>query len=165
MPPGYPIILFKSNQLNMAAVSVKRSILKLVWTSERSNPAQTTCEYTPRTMQHQMSISNHQVILVTRRAQSAVVCPEKIWLRFSRDFPFAERSTYDLSKATMSLTSAMLVSIMARGSFSTNQFPLQLILHPGLCARLWPGPSAPYLVCIIIVNFCSSANNRNFSLT
>ena len=26
MPPGHPIILLKSNQFNMAAVSVKRSI-------------------------------------------------------------------------------------------------------------------------------------------
>ena len=29
MPPGYPIILLKSNLLNMSAVSVKRSILFL----------------------------------------------------------------------------------------------------------------------------------------
>ena len=167
MPPRHPIILLKSNQFNMTAVSVNRSILKLAWTSERSNSVQTTCdrEYTSRTRQHQKSISNRQVILVTQRAKSAVVCPDQIWLRFPPDFPFLERSTYDLSKARMSLTPAIFVSIMARGSFSTNSFPLQLVLLPGLCARLWPGPSDPALVCIIIVNFCSSANNRNFSLT
>ena len=28
MPPGHPIILFKSNQFNMAAISVKRPIAK-----------------------------------------------------------------------------------------------------------------------------------------
>ena len=124
MPLRHPIILLKSNQFNMTAVSVNRSILKLVWTSERSNSVQTTCdrEYTSRTRQHQKSISNRQVILVTQRAQSAVVCPDQIWLRFLPDFPFLERSTYDLSKARMSLTPAILVSIMARGSFSTNSF-------------------------------------------
>ena len=30
MPPGHPIILLKSNEFNMAAVSVKRSIVALI---------------------------------------------------------------------------------------------------------------------------------------
>ena len=30
MPPGHPIILLKSNEFNMAALSVKRSIVALI---------------------------------------------------------------------------------------------------------------------------------------
>ena len=35
MPPGHPIILLKSNSFNIAAVSVKRSIIDMAFTYGR----------------------------------------------------------------------------------------------------------------------------------
>ena len=78
----------------MTAVSVNGSILKLVWTSERSNP-------------------------ISPEESEVLSCAQT---KCGRVFPGIFHSGSAELKPMMSLTAAILFSIMALGSFSTSRF-------------------------------------------
>ena len=109
---------------------------------------------------HPTDIYIHQeAVLVTRRAERCgVVYPVEMWPACSTGFPIrslrsAGAQHLRFVRPMKSLTPAILVSIMARGSFKSKLIFFVLVLISGLSVGLWPGPSSPAFVLSVLVLF------------
>ena len=123
-PLGGPKVLLRSNQFNMTAVSVNGSILKLVWTSERSNPVQNNL-WSRVHLSDKAALDEYiQRVGYSSQPKSPKCCrvPRRNVAACSPGFSIQGAQRLWVVKPMMSLTPAILFSIMALGSFSTSRF-------------------------------------------